>query len=380
MYSHQAHGKHKESRPDFENEIRKDASLRNTGFHESKDRNPAHKSESSDKVIEDTALLPEVENYQPKARPWRESPNLTCESKILSNITHELVKVANPRDSKGIPQASTEESPQGTKKMEFVINNLAKVSLQKETTNHPVAQQRRKHSLRTSRSHQMLLITRIPNFRGQACPGFNNTNIFQNSNSMGGTNAFSQGPAYPNNESIPKTIIGGVANLRRPIGGAIQPKAIIMEGTIDTEYGFVKKEDDAASTRDSSESTASLHSKSTYHCERASDPHEPTLEDKTNINSDVDSEEFITNCLHEADELNHYSCFHLERLPNIDEEEEMGYYEEDSDEEDVDDEEEIELEVIQPYRLYKLYNRMYSEDVTPESTSNQALGKAVQTV
>eukprot|EP01018_Ginkgo_biloba_P032227 Gb_26725 [translate_table: standard] len=39
----------------------------------------------------------------------------------------------------------------------------------------------------------------IPNFGGQACPGLNNTNIFQNSNSMGGTNAFSQGPTYPNN-------------------------------------------------------------------------------------------------------------------------------------------------------------------------------------
>ena len=95
------------------------------------------------------------------------------------------------------------------------------------------------------------------------------------------------------------------------------------------------------SSRDSSKSTTSSHSESTYHCERASDPHEPTLEDETNINSDVDSEEFITNCLHEADELNHHSYFHLERLPDIGEEE-MGYYEEDLDEEDVDDEEEIE--------------------------------------
>eukprot|EP01018_Ginkgo_biloba_P021439 Gb_01196 [translate_table: standard] len=76
------------------------------------DKNPAHTPESSDKVIEDTTLLVEAEKYQSEARPSGASPNLTCRSNILSNITYEPVGAT--RDSQRIPQGSTEESPQGT--------------------------------------------------------------------------------------------------------------------------------------------------------------------------------------------------------------------------------------------------------------------------
>eukprot|EP01018_Ginkgo_biloba_P010507 Gb_14104 [translate_table: standard] len=157
---------------DLENEIRKDASLRTAETQESEDRNSARKLKSSDKVNGDTALLAETENRQPEARPSGASPNLACGSITASNVTHEPVEVINQRDSQGIPQTLTGESPQGTK-------------------------------------------------------------------------------------------------------------------------------------------------------------------------------DFTINCSHEAYELNQHSCFHFERLPKIDKEDEMGYYEEDSDEEDADDEEEIEPEVIQ---------------------------------
>eukprot|EP01018_Ginkgo_biloba_P015035 Gb_26369 [translate_table: standard] len=182
---------------ELENEIRKDASLRTAETHESEDKNFARKLESSDKVNGDTALLVETENCQPEARPSGASPNLLCGSITASNVTHEPVEVINQRDSQGIPQTLTGESPQGTsqsllgrllyqqdelketpwffikphpkiderttqfgsketeestvtfptnsrnskkKKLEFVINDLAKVTLQKETTNHSTAQ------------------------------------------------------------------------------------------------------------------------------------------------------------------------------------------------------------------------------------------------
>eukprot|EP01018_Ginkgo_biloba_P015780 Gb_12893 [translate_table: standard] len=237
-YSRQAHGKRKESKLDLENEIRKDASLRNAGSHGSEDRNLARKPESSDKVIEDTALLADAENCQPKARPSGASPNLTCGSKLI------------------------------------------------------------KHHARTSRS-----------YKSKGLEG----------NSIGGNDS-------PNGFNTPS---GGNMGHPEPVNG----------GNL---WG-----DDAVSNRDSSESTASSHSESTYHCERASDPQKPTLADENNINSDVNSEEFITNYLHEAHKFNHHSYFHLERLPDIDEGEEMGYYEEDSDEEDADAEEQIKPEVIQ---------------------------------
>eukprot|EP01018_Ginkgo_biloba_P001086 Gb_18584 [translate_table: standard] len=113
-YSRRAHGKRKESGPNLENEIRKNASLRNAGSHESEDKNPSCNLESSDKVIEDISLLAEAENYQPEARPLGPSPNLTCGSNTLSNITHEPVEDANLRNSNETPQGSTEGSPQGT--------------------------------------------------------------------------------------------------------------------------------------------------------------------------------------------------------------------------------------------------------------------------
>eukprot|EP01018_Ginkgo_biloba_P037235 Gb_08280 [translate_table: standard] len=113
-YSQRAHYKRKESELDLENEIRKDASLRNAGSNGSEDRNPARNPESSDKVIEDTALLAKMENCQPEVRPLGASPNLTCRSNIVSNITHKPIESINPKDSSGIPQGSTEGSPQGT--------------------------------------------------------------------------------------------------------------------------------------------------------------------------------------------------------------------------------------------------------------------------
>eukprot|EP01018_Ginkgo_biloba_P015547 Gb_41713 [translate_table: standard] len=99
---------------DLKNEIRKDASLRTAETHECEDRNSARKLESSDKVNGDTALLAETENCQPEARPSGASPNLSCESITASNVTHEPVEVINQRDSQGIPQTPTGESPQGT--------------------------------------------------------------------------------------------------------------------------------------------------------------------------------------------------------------------------------------------------------------------------
>eukprot|EP01018_Ginkgo_biloba_P017972 Gb_10800 [translate_table: standard] len=218
-----------------------------------------------------------------------------------------------------------------------------------------------------------------PNLGGQPC-SYPNTN-FSNTNIMGNANSFNQGQTFPNTgwnnnlgtygngtmpninptNQFPNTSYNGgnpfsgngglnhnwgIANLPNPfnIGGN---GGNLGSGTTDTEHGFVKKGDDAASTRDSSESTTSSPLESTYHCGRASNPHEPTLEDEININSNVDSEEFTTNCSHNAYELNQHSCFHFKRLPEIDEEEEMGYYKEDLDAEDADDEEEIVPEVIQ---------------------------------
>ena len=102
-------------------------------------------------------------------------------------------------------------------------------------------------------------------------------------------------------------------------------KSITMP-MVNTGFGFMKEEDNASSTTASSESTASSYSESTYHCWMAGDPYEPTNEGELNIDSEADSEEFVTNWLHEAYELNQHSCFHLERRPDIDEEEEMGYY------------------------------------------------------
>eukprot|EP01018_Ginkgo_biloba_P011604 Gb_32813 [translate_table: standard] len=93
-------------------ELAKKPETRVERSHGSEDRNPAHNLESSDKVIEDTALLVETKNFQSKARPSGASPNLMCKIHSLSNITHELDEAT--RDSQGIPQASTEESPQGT--------------------------------------------------------------------------------------------------------------------------------------------------------------------------------------------------------------------------------------------------------------------------
>lgn len=113
-YSRRAHGKRKESGPDLKNEIRKDASLWNVGTHGSEDRNSARKLKSSDKVNADTTLLAETQNNQQEAMPSRASPNLPCKSNTVLNVTHEPVEDINQRDSQGIPQASTEESPQGT--------------------------------------------------------------------------------------------------------------------------------------------------------------------------------------------------------------------------------------------------------------------------
>eukprot|EP01018_Ginkgo_biloba_P031070 Gb_41191 [translate_table: standard] len=78
------------------------------------DMNPARNPDSSDKVIEETVLLAEMENCQLEARPSRACPNLTCGSNAVSNITHEPVEAINPKDSSRIPQGSTEGSPQGT--------------------------------------------------------------------------------------------------------------------------------------------------------------------------------------------------------------------------------------------------------------------------
>eukprot|EP01018_Ginkgo_biloba_P020766 Gb_07266 [translate_table: standard] len=58
--------------------------------------------------------MSEMEKCQLEAMPSRASPDLTCESHILSNIMHEPVEASTQRDSHGIPQTSTEESPQGT--------------------------------------------------------------------------------------------------------------------------------------------------------------------------------------------------------------------------------------------------------------------------
>eukprot|EP01018_Ginkgo_biloba_P017425 Gb_05199 [translate_table: standard] len=113
-YSRRAHGKRKESKPDLEDEIRKDASLRNVESQGSEHKNPTHIPKSSDKVTEETALLADTEKCQPEAMPSGASPDLMCKSHILSNITHEPVKASTQRDSHGIPQISTEESPQGT--------------------------------------------------------------------------------------------------------------------------------------------------------------------------------------------------------------------------------------------------------------------------
>eukprot|EP01018_Ginkgo_biloba_P027343 Gb_24912 [translate_table: standard] len=79
----------------------------------SEDRNPARTLESNDKVTEETALLAEMEKCQLEANPSGASPDLTCKSHILSNIMHKPVEASNQRDSWGLPQVSTEESPQG---------------------------------------------------------------------------------------------------------------------------------------------------------------------------------------------------------------------------------------------------------------------------
>eukprot|EP01018_Ginkgo_biloba_P001297 Gb_29286 [translate_table: standard] len=100
-YSHQAHDRRKESRHDLENEIQKDASLRNIGTHRNEDRNPTRNPETSDKVIEDTTLLAETKNCQPEARPSRASPNLMYGSKILSNITHKPIEAAKSKALEG---------------------------------------------------------------------------------------------------------------------------------------------------------------------------------------------------------------------------------------------------------------------------------------
>eukprot|EP01018_Ginkgo_biloba_P032148 Gb_37529 [translate_table: standard] len=137
-YSCRAHGKRKESEPDLVNEIRKDTSLRTVETHESEDKNSARRVESSDKVNGDTALLVEMENCQPEVRPSGASPNLTCESNPISNITYEPVEAINPRDSSRIPQGSTEGSPQGTDQsytwsfeeiLESVISEFPKINL-----------------------------------------------------------------------------------------------------------------------------------------------------------------------------------------------------------------------------------------------------------
>lgn len=69
-YSSRAHGKHKESELDLEDGIRKDASLQNVRSQGGEDMNPSRTPESSDKVIEETALLVETEKCQLEATPW----------------------------------------------------------------------------------------------------------------------------------------------------------------------------------------------------------------------------------------------------------------------------------------------------------------------
>eukprot|EP01018_Ginkgo_biloba_P012024 Gb_13383 [translate_table: standard] len=366
-----AHGKRKESGPNIENEIQKDASLRNARSHGSEDRNPVHKPESNDKVIEDTALLEKAENCQPEARPSGASPNLTCRKRNDEPphcIAEEEPSTENIEESSNTSDNQytgfqTYETGQGFNNHQNVNvgNNWSNnntwgnnnLNLGRNATMSPNGGNQNNFYGNFGNNHSFQI--GIPNFGGQACLGFNNTNIFQNSNSLGGTNTFNQGPTYPNN--CWNNILGSYGNgsvlsmnPTNQFNNNYYNGVVLLTESIPKiitgEYGFVKKEDDAASSRDSSESTTNSYLESTYHCERASDPHKPILEEETNINSDVDSEEFITNCLHKADELNHHSCFHLERLPDIDKEEEMGYYEEDSDVEDSNDEEEIEPEVI----------------------------------
>eukprot|EP01018_Ginkgo_biloba_P029983 Gb_06304 [translate_table: standard] len=113
-YSHRAHHKCKESEPDLEDKIRKDASLRNAKSQGGEDRNPTRTLESSDKVTKEIALLAETKKCQQEAMPSGASPDLTCTSQILPNITHEPIEASTQRDSHGIPQISTKESPQGT--------------------------------------------------------------------------------------------------------------------------------------------------------------------------------------------------------------------------------------------------------------------------
>eukprot|EP01018_Ginkgo_biloba_P018450 Gb_13794 [translate_table: standard] len=113
-YSHRAHQKCKESEPNLEDEIRRDASLQNVGSQGGKDRNPTRTPESNDKVTEETALLAKTEKCQLEAMPLGAFLDLMCRSHILSYITHEPVEASTQWDSHGIPQISTEESPQGT--------------------------------------------------------------------------------------------------------------------------------------------------------------------------------------------------------------------------------------------------------------------------
>eukprot|EP01018_Ginkgo_biloba_P002875 Gb_10942 [translate_table: standard] len=114
-YSHQAYGKRKESEPDIDDEIRKDASPQKVESQGSKERNFVHTSEPNAKAIEKTFFLAEMEKCPPKAKPSRASLELSCRSHTLPNITHEPVEDSTiQRDSSGIPQVSIEGSPQGT--------------------------------------------------------------------------------------------------------------------------------------------------------------------------------------------------------------------------------------------------------------------------
>eukprot|EP01018_Ginkgo_biloba_P007021 Gb_02769 [translate_table: standard] len=104
-YSRRAYGKRKESEPDLENEIEKDASPQNVGSQGGEDMNSVHTLEPSAKAIEETSLLVEMENCQLETEPLVASPKRTCESHTLSNFMHEPKKDSIiQRDSSGILQ------------------------------------------------------------------------------------------------------------------------------------------------------------------------------------------------------------------------------------------------------------------------------------
>eukprot|EP01018_Ginkgo_biloba_P040928 Gb_10168 [translate_table: standard] len=90
------------------------------------DKNFVRKPESSDKVSEDTALLVEMENCQPEARPLGASPNLTTNS--IKKLTKRLLGTdpKRPQEDKNVTfptNRSFEEI------LDSVINEFLKINL-----------------------------------------------------------------------------------------------------------------------------------------------------------------------------------------------------------------------------------------------------------